>query len=934
WGRKRVASLQYKVSAVEDQGETKIDSENSKYTATIVFSNPQLDEAAAATALARAQEQAANRQLALPDHLGQTHEAINTILEVVKGFAGLTPTSEAAFNLCTAAWKKLEVQGRCDESVKRLLDGLSSILPLVAMVEKATQLPHLKSTVKSLLDLIEEASQFIIDYHSTGSSVPFNSRKKLTSSNTGQTARVQTISMAEERVDKLLEKLQDLKAEFDRCINVQLLLDGHRALLDKLNPVAKARYDPSRACLDGTRVEIVEDIVGWCKRSDASDRLLWVHGQAGLGKSTIAASVCQQLESLGLLACSFFCKRDDPEQRDPQRLLTTIIRSLAHQHDLYAKALVAVIQQDSSICGSPVETQYNKLIVDLFKQPELSTSNSEFVVVVDALDECGDNDTRRKMLGQLYGMTRSVAWLKIVVTSRPDRDTTEYFDRAVSNHDYSTRNVHNYEASDDIQAFVDQRLRESGKYDLLPADTSSKLAKMADGLFIWAQTACEFILNTKRSPSARLRTLFQTSQPTTLDTLYTTTIEASMDSDGEDERELIRQCLGAIIVCSKRRPLSISTLCGLLGNRVDEGEMESVVRSLGAVLYTDSKDGGAVRVYHPSFADYMTSPARSKRFCVDIPKLNSKLAEGCLETMSAQLRFNICGIGSSYMRNKDMPSLEKSVEKAIKDGLRYSCEYWTNHLVEAEEDASISPGGDLLSQILDGPRILYWVETLSLIGKLDTALPSLRDLNRWCEGTPQLRVIYDLERFVQTFYTPISESTPHLYLSGLAFLPMKTSLAEMWQRHFGQTMKLERGMQEAWSSLRHCIVIGSGVNSVAFSPDSHRIVSGSSDNAVRVWDADTGALIGESLTDHSHLVTSVAFSPDGHRTVSGSDDKTVRVWDADTGAPIGEPFTGHSHSVTSVAFSPDSHRIVSGSDDQTVRLWDADTGAPIGEPLT
>ncbi|KAG9078862.1 hypothetical protein FRC06_008125, partial [Ceratobasidium sp. 370] len=538
------------------------------------------DAGTATTALARAQEQAADRQLALPDHLGQTHEAINTILEVVKGFAGLTPTSEAVFNLCTAAWKKLEAWGRCDRSVKRLLDGLSSILPLVAMVEKATQLPHLKSTVKSLLDLIKEASQFIIDYHSTG-----------------QPARIQAISTAEERVDELLEQLQDLKAEFDRNINVQLLLDGHRTLLDKLNPVAKARYDPSRACLDGTRVEIVEDIVGWCKRSDASDRLLWVNGQAGLGKSTIATSVCQKLESLGLLACSFFCKRDDPEQRNPQRLLTTIIRSLAHQHDLYAKALVGVIQQDSSICGSPVETQYNKLIVDLFKQPELSTSNSEFVVVVDALDECGDNDTRKKMLGQLYGISKSVAWLKIVVTSRPDRDITEYFDRAVSNHDYSKRNVHDYEASDDIRAFVDQRLRNSGKYDVLPADTVSKLTEMAHGLFIWAQTACEFILNTNRSPSARLQILFQASQPTTsvdaLDTLYTTAIKASMANDGEDEKELIRQCLGAIIVCSKRRPLSISTLCGLLGNRVNKEEIESVVRSLGAVLYTDSKDGGA-----------------------------------------------------------------------------------------------------------------------------------------------------------------------------------------------------------------------------------------------------------------------------------------------------------------------------------------------------
>ena len=79
---------------------------------------------------------------------------------------------------------------------------------------------------------------------------------------------------------------------------------------------------------------------------------------------------------------------------------------------------------------------------------------------------------------------------------------------------------------------------------------------------------------------------------------------------------------------------------------------------------------------------------------------------------------------------------------------------------------------------------------------------------------------------------------------------------------------------------------------------------------------------------------SVAFSPDGKRIVSGSGDKTVRVWDVDTGKPIGQPLTGHTAVVSSVAFSPDGKRIVSGSGDDTVRVWDADTGNRSAQPMT
>jgi WD40 repeat protein len=111
---------------------------------------------------------------------------------------------------------------------------------------------------------------------------------------------------------------------------------------------------------------------------------------------------------------------------------------------------------------------------------------------------------------------------------------------------------------------------------------------------------------------------------------------------------------------------------------------------------------------------------------------------------------------------------------------------------------------------------------------------------------------------------------------------------------------------------------------VAFSPDGTRIVSTHQNDALKVWDANTGTEV-RTLTGHTGDVTSVAYRPDGKRIASASEDQTLKVWDVDTGTEV-QTLTGHTDAVTSVAYSPDATRIVSGSADQTLKVWDAEKG--------
>ncbi|HPB30397.1 MAG TPA: NB-ARC domain-containing protein, partial [Candidatus Sumerlaeota bacterium] len=122
------------------------------------------------------------------------------------------------------------------------------------------------------------------------------------------------------------------------------------------------------------------------------------------------------------------------------------------------------------------------------------------------------------------------------------------------------------------------------------------------------------------------------------------------------------------------------------------------------------------------------------------------------------------------------------------------------------------------------------------------------------------------------------------------------------------------------------------INSVAYSPDGKRIISGSRDKTLRVWDASSGLEL-LRIEGRTQEINSVAFSPDGRRVVSGSKDETLRVWDVKNGDE-NLVLRGHESRVNSVAFSPDGCRITSGSgdfegEDNAVRVWDAKSGSEI-----
>ncbi|KZP30866.1 WD40 repeat-like protein [Athelia psychrophila] len=709
-------------------------------------------------------------------------------------------------------------------------------------------------------------------------------------------------------------------------------------LLKMLDPaVMDGTFRPQ--CLDGTRRNILHCLIHGLTAPSPETNVFWLHGLAGSGKSTIATTIAEQLRGraeLELGAFLFF-DRNSPSQSGPNGVIRTLAFQLALSNNILRDAICDAIERDPQVTTRPLNSQFNDLVLTPLRSCS-SRITGPVICVLDAFDECGDAQSRRTLVRLLAEhLPLLPQHFRFLVTSRPEPDLRSTLGSHPRVKSFSL-NATEWSSASDVLLFFQHEMNVLYLHrrddDELPygwpgSPIIQRLGGHAGDSFIWAATAIRYLYAADDVEECLHRLLNQNAF--SLGDLYSTALRtASNWEPTETSTQNFLRILGAIVV--GRVPLTDDAIVEILGLEQAKS-CRLVLRKLACLLHWS--EGLPIRTLHASFADYLTDARRcgDQPWFIDQRKHHTNFAIGCLHAMKRLLRFNICRLETSYLKNSDVPDLSQRVQKCVPRGLAYACRFWAEHLNHGDMINDIPP---LILKFFQN-LLLYWLEVLSLIREGRAAFQAMLSVEVYCKWhhLSEIRVFAkDGISFLRAFASIISESAPHIYISAIAFAPSASILKLQYSSIIKNTLRVETGAKKNWPACEQVIEAHTSiVTSVAFSPNGDRIASGSQDKTIRIWDARTGKLVAGPFEGHTGLVISVTFSPGGERVASGSGDKTIRIWDAHTGELIAGPFTGHEDDVTSVAFSPDGERVVSGSLDKTVRIWDACTGELVAGPF-
>ncbi|KAK0464171.1 hypothetical protein IW261DRAFT_1524318 [Armillaria novae-zelandiae] len=439
------------------------------------------------------------------------------------------------------------------------------------------------------------------------------------------------------------KKMQERFHEIDEKLAWSVTKGSYKLIADqdKLTQIKEAKDslkpssipDPEllNFCLDGTREQVLKSMEDWILKCNGGS--LWCTGMAGMGKSSLMATLCKRLGvnsdgNRSQLGC--FIRYDRKTYTDTSQLVSTIAYSLC----VLDEGIAGAISEAVRIRGLSVSETQDKFRI-LLREPLASVQLDKrrpIVIIVDGLDECDVTKLEDILKVLAEGFGPNLPFMRLIVSCRPIDCVSRTLLRARAQSNSKLVNIclddklYRDQAVDDIQLYIRHRFSEIYSFTRLRDGTdefrnlceslqaAEKLSCRAEGLFIWAATVCKFLAIYPFE--SRIQQLLEAVAPKNalhaMTSLYLTALRAVVSEDPQDTdiTSYIRAVLGALIVATV---ITVEILNDLVFP--NDRSANLILAKLGSVVHTNQQ--GYIHLVHQSFYDFLKDRDRCEEWYID-----------------------------------------------------------------------------------------------------------------------------------------------------------------------------------------------------------------------------------------------------------------------------------------------------------------------------
>lgn len=383
--------------------------------------------------------------------------------------------------------------------------------------------------------------------------------------------------------------------------------------------------------MENTRVALRKSILQVLDQRDRTN--VWLNGLAGVGKTSIAFTIAEEMKAAKRLAATFFFSHKHAQKA--AAIIPTISYQLAIAFPRIREDIVAAIENDDSLLspGKSHADQMQELVIKPLQT--LRFREEPYVIIIDALDECFSSEEAARLVTLLTGTFAGpiLPFIHVIFTSRPEAYIRAAMPSGVHEILLTTRDK---DTIQDVRFFLRTSLDKTRS--IRPAvfgqppfpwpskDEFETLAFKAGGLFVYAAMAMKFISAAGNHPQERLELLLREKSTVSadIDQLYRQIIATSEDP--------LAHCRMLASIIHLVRPLPLAELQELF--YADKRSFTMMLEVFSPVILNDGV--GRVEIYHASLRDFMCDPRRSKQYHIDPPHAHEHLAYCCLDFITRQ----------------------------------------------------------------------------------------------------------------------------------------------------------------------------------------------------------------------------------------------------------------------------------------------------------